>query len=46
MKNKNKGGGGHPDATKLYVAFSEPVPNDVFGEYEPKLLSNEFTITL
>ena len=46
MKNKNKGGGGHPDATKLYVAFSEPVPNDVFGEYELKLSCNEFPLTL
>ena len=28
MLNERGGGGGNPDATMLYVAFSEPLPDD------------------
>ncbi len=38
--NKNGGGGGNPLADILYVAFSELVPGDDFGEYIDILIDN------
>ena len=40
MLNKNGGGGGNPLADILYVAFSELVPGDDFGEYIDILIDN------
>lgn len=46
MQNIKGGGGGDVNSTKLYVAFTELFPTDELGEYELKLLGDEFPIIL